>query len=335
MKMPPFDKKKLQVIIVAVAMGLVAIFLVNKYTEQRIVSAVSEIARQQQAAAIATAKGDYDAVIALREIPRGQAIEREMLIVKKFPGEFVQPGALNLIESVVGKTAAADILPGEQITASKLGFPGSGPTVVSSLSLKVPAGKRAITIPIDTLSAAGGMVRPGDYVDIIGNFPVPAQQADGKMGAQLATVTLFQNVLVLAVSGEFASPGGIGPSRSGKGETVAPSAPPAPASSQAVQTITFALPPKEAELLLFAQEQGRLKLVLRSSLDTGTSPLPVATWDALLQYIVTSQGQQPATKEGGKMPSPSQQALEQKILEIYRAGNLEKETPTTKETPPK
>ena len=101
------------------------------------------------------------------------------------------------------------------------------------------------------------------------------------------------------------------------------------------QTITFALPPKEAELLLFASEQGILKLTLRSGLDSSTSILPVATWDTLLQYILTSQGQQPAVTETGKMPSPQQEALEQKILEIYRAGNLEKEMPNKEALPVK
>jgi pilus assembly protein CpaB len=320
MKMPQFDQKKLQVVIAAVAMGLLAIFLVNKYTEQRIVSAVSEIAARNQQ--VNAAKAQYDAVVAAKAISRGQTIEREMLNIQRTAGEFVQPGVITDIEVPIGKIASADILPGEQVTFSKLGFPGAGSNeaAANSLAIKTPTGKRAVTITIDPLSAAGGMVKPGDYVDVIGNFPVP-QQVQGKMVAQLATVTLFQNVLVLAVGGQFSTPASAASSRGGRGE--APVA--APVAPQAAQTITFALPPKEAELLLFASEQGILKLILRSGLDnTTTTNLPVATWDALLQYIISAQGQQATgAKEAIKISPP----LEQKILEIYRAGNLEKEPP--------
>ncbi|MDP3143634.1 MAG: Flp pilus assembly protein CpaB [Candidatus Omnitrophota bacterium] len=325
--MPPFDKKKLQVIVIAVAMGLVAIFMVNKYTEQRIVTAVDQISRSQLAASYG--QGLSDAVVAVREIPRGQAIDKNMITIKQIPNEFVQPGTITKVEALVGKMAAVDILPGEQVTASKLGFPGgyTGSAASSVLSLKTPSGKRAVTIPMDYLSAAGGMVRVGDYVDIVGNFPVPMVQADGKTGAQLATVTLFQNVLVLAIGGQTSSSVEVS-SRTGRGE-VAPAPP--PPSAGGAQTITFALPPKEAELLLFASQQGKLTLILRSPLDTGTSPLPVATWDALLQYILTSQGQQNVPV----VQSPQQEAFQQKVLEIYKAGSLEKkQEEAQKEMPP-
>jgi len=307
MKMPPFDKKKLQMIVIAVAMGLVAIFLINKYTEQRIVSAVDDIARRQQAA---SAQGYANVVVAVKEIPRGKTIDRNMVNIKQVPPDYVQPGTLTSPEAAFGKMAVVDILPGEQVTASKLGSTSAAPgttATVSSLSLKTPPGKRAVTILIETLAASDGMVKPGDYVDIIGNFPVP-QMVEGKITSQLATVTLFQNVLILAIGGQMGS---------------APS-PQAQQTSGPVQVITFALPPKEAELLLFASQQGKLTLILRPPLDTATSTLPVATWDALLQHILSQQGQQPGAERLKEQPALQPSSLKEGPVEIYRAGSLEK-----------
>lgn len=310
MKMPPLDKKKAQIVIVAVVMGLVALALVNRYTEQRITTAVEEIARRQMQAA--TQQEEMDVVVATREIASGNKIEKNTVTLRKFPKNFLQPGAITDTDAVLGKTAKTDILPGEQVTASKLGMPSAADHTGGSISLRVPTGKRAITVPIDVLSAAGGMVRPGDFVDIIGNFPVP-QQIEGKTVAQLATVTLFQNILVMSIGGQT------GAAAPGQAASAAQAA-----AQQGVQLITFAMVPKDAELLLFAREQGNLKLIIRSSLDTATGPLPVATWDALLQHILTSQGQvaMPADKD---MPM-QQQALQERMLEIYRAGILDKET---------
>ncbi|MFZ5801393.1 MAG: Flp pilus assembly protein CpaB [Candidatus Omnitrophota bacterium] len=312
------DKKKAQIVIIAIVMGLVALGLINRYTEQRITTAVEDIARRQIQAA--SQQEEMDVVVATREITSGNKIEKNMVSLRKFPKNFLQPGAITDTGAVLGKTAKTDILPGEQVTASKLGMPSAADHAGGSISMRVPTGKRAITVPIDTLSAAGGMVRPGDFVDIIGNFPVP-QQIEGKIVPQLATVTLFQNVLVLSIGGQTgataAAPGQAAP------------APSAQAAAQGIQLITFAMAPKDAELLLFAREQGNLKLVIRSSLDTATGPLPVATWDALLQHILAVQGQVVVPPD--KDMTMQQQALEQRVLEIYRAGILDK---GTKETQP-
>src|SRR6266852_5204850 len=50
---------------------------------------------------------------------------------------------------------------------------------------------RAVTIDVQEKTAVGLWVRPNDHVDVIGNFRDPENQ-------QLKTVTLLQNVVVLA-----------------------------------------------------------------------------------------------------------------------------------------
>jgi pilus assembly protein CpaB len=155
---------------------------------------------------------------------------------------------------------------------------------------------------MDELSAVGGMIRPGDYIDIIGNFPFP-QVVGGKVETRIATVMLFQNVLVLAVGAQIEQESlDKGAARSG------------------ISTVTLALTPKEAELITYAQQQGKLKLILRSPLDSTIESVPIASMDTLLQFIFSQQG----IDLSNIKPEDTQQApierQEAQPIEIYRGG---------------
>ena len=93
-------------------------------------------------------------------------------------------------------------------------------------------GQRALTIPVDLSGSLAGMLRPGDHVDILGTF-ARAQQ-------DYATVTLLQNVLVLA-TGEMR---GVGRERRGE--------PSGATGPRTFNNITVSVDPEEAELLVFA-----------------------------------------------------------------------------------
>ena len=75
----------------------------------------------------------------------------------------------------------------------------------STLSLMTPAGKRAYTVRIDPLSAVGGMINPGDFVDILAHMKMP-----DPVSAKVEQVTsiVFQNVKVLAVGTNLQATGG-------------------------------------------------------------------------------------------------------------------------------
>lgn len=290
------DKKKIS-LIAAVVMGIAAILLINKYLQQ-----------VDQKQAQAPGKEVSRVVIAIKRISPGTAVERNMIELKSIPVDFIQPGALNSLESALGKRVAIDISVGEQILQSK--FADSMPRGPgSTLAMKTPFGKRATTLSIDELSAVGGMVRPGDYVDVLGSFPFPQMVGD-KVEMQVVSVMLFQNILVLAVGNELERELS---SNTARGSQSSP--------RQTSATITLAFSPQEAELITFAQEQGKLRLILRSPLDTAVQAVPIASWDTLLQYILSQQGvggsQMYTTQPGEQMPEPR---AEEKPVEIYRGG---------------
>jgi pilus assembly protein CpaB len=169
----------------------------------------------------------------------------------------------------------------------------------TSLSMKVPAGKRAISVPIDNISSVGGMVKPGDHVDIVGWVPIPALGPDGKQTTQMSPMSLFQDVLVLAVGQDFTS--------GAKG------------SSSSSNLITFALAPQEASLIAFVQEQGKIRLILRSPGDTQVQPAVPVSWETLFRTVMPQAfQQQPEEQQETAAPRP-----QQRKVEIIRGLNKE------------
>ncbi len=245
-------------------------------------------------------------LVATTQIPSGTIIDETMVKFESIPEKYIQPRALNSQSLAVGKRAIADIYPSEQILASKLTITVKD----TSLAMRTPQGKRAMTITIDPLAAVGGKVRPGDYVDVVGIFPYNAQ-IDGKTVTELVSVTLFQNILILGIEGASS----MVPLRRGE----------QPAQTSSNLIITLALTPKEIALLTYAMDQGRLRLVLRPPLETVIEPVPPVEANAMWQYVFSNLGEEFMTAKEAPAPSRRQQPEQEKkappppaTVEIYR-----------------
>ena len=138
-----------------------------------------------------------------------------------------------------------------------------------SLALKTPVGKRAVTVMIDSLAAVGGLINPGDFVDVIAQLNVPFQEPDKKT----VTAMIFQGLQVLAINTNENDPGAYDDQQA--------------ASSL---KITFAVDPQEAGLLAFASKNGSLELALRSPNETGHQLVKADTWKTLADYVLKNQG---------------------------------------------
>ena len=220
-----FNLERKWTIIIAIVLGLLAVVLTNVYF------------RQKEAQLRMATK---PVLVAAKQISKGAVIDYNMLAFKVMPVKFTQPGALRARELAVGKTTLVPIMPGEQILATKLAAPGTGLTLAG----KTPPGKRAFTITFDPAAAVGGMVRPGDHVDVLASF-----------SKQQIMLTLFQNVLVLAVGQQMV------PTAEAKGlgrRTGTPQK----------STITFALTPQEVQILTVAMEHGKIQLTLRPPMES-------------------------------------------------------------------
>ena len=284
--------RRAQLIAIAVGaiLGAVALMLVGRREQ-----ALQAQLREQQRRAAASAETSEAVVVATADIPEGTRLSPELLTAQSVPTKFIQPYAVTNPDRAVGQQTAAPIAKGEQVLATKLMRPGSS----GALAAKTPDGKRAVTLGLDPLSAVGGFVRPGDHVDLLWTVALPVAQG---APPQPLTITLFQDVLVLAVGGEMVDGGGRRQRASSDKE------------EPKVAVLTLALTPQEAGLVLFAREQGKLQLSLRPRADASTVALPPASLETLFQAIMPQQSQQ---AQGGQPPPPRQ-------VEIYRG--LEKQT---------
>jgi Flp pilus assembly protein CpaB len=97
---------------------------------------------------------------------------------------------------IIGRILQTEMKPGDPFLTINLFAQGTGP----KLSDKLKPGMRAMTIPIDNLSAVGGSTVEGSFVDVL--FRAKKRDADlanDRPEIPATTVTLLENVEVLSV----------------------------------------------------------------------------------------------------------------------------------------
>ena len=298
----PIKLQKQQIILIAgVVLAVAAIVMVNTYIEQQ------RMAAQEQAKnALSNIQANQTAVlVAKQDIPKGAMIESSMLETAIVPNKFVQPNAATSLDRVSEMITLAPISKGEQVTLSKLSHTqakGGG-----DLAGLTPVGKRAVTISVDNIASLVGMVKPGDYVDVIATVPVPVPGPQGEQGSQMAVLPLFQNTLVLAVGQDT---GRVPAQQSSRYTTKGAG------DAAGSGLITLALGPQEASLIAFVQEQGKIRLTLRSPADAQVGPIQPASWETLFRYIMPA----PEMPQGDGVPVVD----DTEYIDVYRGLNKQK-----------
>jgi Flp pilus assembly protein CpaB len=132
-------------------------------------------------------------LVAKRTIPAGTpgtvVANQLMYADTTLPKRDVEEGAIADPQFLVGRAAAADIFPGQQITAAD--FAASASTTVDS---QITGTQRAISIAIDSIHGSLAQLKAGDSVDIYIDHTPP--------GASETRLELFRpNVKLLAVPG--------------------------------------------------------------------------------------------------------------------------------------
>jgi pilus assembly protein CpaB len=182
-------------LLTALLLGLIAAILVGLY--------LSSLEGDNGTSSSTTSK---TVVVAAVDIPPLTEITPEMLTVKSIPTDFVLLNAFTDPDRAVGETTQTTIVAGEQIIQTKLTSPESAQDVFGDdapLSLIVPDGMRAFSIQVSAVGAAGGLIRPGDHVDIIQSGSVLSSPEQGTITPGSACYVL-QNVQVLALDSSLA-----------------------------------------------------------------------------------------------------------------------------------
>ncbi len=181
-------------------------------------------------------------LVAQQDIPEGTELDREMVSVRDMPEKFVTESFIRIEEDnsskhelPFGQRVLVPLKAGDPILISH--FEANR---AAEFATMINQKGRAVTIEVQEKQSVGQWVRPNDHVDIVGTF------RDATSNGELKTVTLMQNVLVLATGHINANTAYI------------------PEEDKRYSTVTVMTLPEEAEMLALAQETGTLTLLLRN-----------------------------------------------------------------------
>lgn len=185
-------------------------------------------------------------VVSSEDIPAGtqldELVAEGLFSTVRVPEDAVVRGAVVDIKELHGRETSAPILAGEQISTTRL----QGSEQLPGGNLGIPQGYQALTLPLDSPRIAGGAIQPGDHVTLYGTF---TNVASSKGNSPAATVTLVPDVEVLDVTTTEVT-----------GET-----------SQTTEMVTLALKARDAQKVVFAQEQGAVWMTLLPPNEKGSN----------------------------------------------------------------
>ena len=189
-----------------------------------------------------------DVIVASRDIPAGQEldamIDEGVFRTKSVDVEALVPGAITDVYQLRGQRTGYPILAEEQIVAARL----AGPLQAGGGVLGIPDGLQAASITLEPQRVVAGAIQQGDHVEVFGTFSARTG------GGTLSTRVVIDDALVLAVATPESA--NVGSSSAG--------------------TITLAVTPEQAALLIFAQEQGHVWLTLLPPNQIGVRVPPVS-----------------------------------------------------------
>ena len=173
-------------------------------------------------------------VVAAHDLHIGTQLDPTAVKLARWARDSMPPGAFTDVAAVSGKYVKTPFVENEPIVGDRL---FSGVKTAGMLPLLIPAGMRAMSVPVDEVSDIAGFVLPGAHVDIL------VAIADKATGGEPFSKIVLQNVEVIAVAQEIEE---------------------AKDEPKVVKVITVLLTPEEAERLTIASHDGTLRLALRN-----------------------------------------------------------------------
>jgi pilus assembly protein CpaB len=113
--------------------------------------------------------------------------------VKELPAAAVTGSSVTSLDSVKGKVAAVELVPGEQLVSERLVAPED---LNVAGSVQIPAGLQEVSFQLEPDRVVGGRLAPGDHVGVFINLDQGGQ--DDKPDAQTTKLTV-RKALVTAV----------------------------------------------------------------------------------------------------------------------------------------
>ena len=225
---------------------------------------------------------DTAVVVAKADIAARTTITADMVEVRLVGEDARSTFAYSEPNQVIGLVTRFPITANEQVLSSKVvDLSGGSAGTTRTLSYVIPEGKRALAIHADEIQNVGGLLLPGDYVDVVVLYDIEFTNLEGSRDTEASFLahTLLQNVEVLSVSQvvvDIVPNGAVAEdddaAESGQ-RTRNSDARPNPGAS----TITLALTPEDAQLIYLAEANGRIRLSMRTFGDGEERPIDYTT----------------------------------------------------------
>ena len=184
-------------------------------------------------------------LMAVKRVERGKPITEDAIAVREIPLAYVDDRAIRESEKnkIIGLKVGTTVKEQQLLLWTDL----TANDEHKDLSSLVLPGYRAVSIRASRDEGSISMIRPGDYVDVIGVLgSTPAALSGG--GDANNAVVLLQRVLVLAAGGETTAEHVEDEKKSGFGND---------------SVLTLSLTLTEAQLIALAAERGRLAVAVR------------------------------------------------------------------------
>ncbi len=245
-------------LIAALALGGATFWGVTRHVEQR-------VATTQQA--LTNRYLPRPVLVAARDLAAGKVVTEDFVAVRQMPRAFIASDVLDPAgrNRVMGATLARSLRAGDPLTSASVVAPDRLP-----FSAQVAAGERAITVPVDEISAVGGLVQPGDRIDLLYSYDRPLD-VDAPPGFRAAVRLLLADIAVLAT---------------GKATRTTP-VQTADGRLQDLDTdyntVTLRVTPQQAQIVTLAQRSGEVVAALRNRADAAPLQLAALDWRTLVE----------------------------------------------------
>jgi len=208
-------------------------------------------------------------LVAKADLAMGTLLRPDMLRWQAWPDAALPPNYAvegeRKPEDFTGALVRFPVSAGEPVTDAKLVSPGHA----GFLAAVLPAGARAVSVPVTVTTGISGFIFPGDRVDLILTHVIPQDNPQAQ-GERRASETVLRDIRVLAIDQKV----------EGK-----------PGEPVIARTATLEVTPKQSEIIAVTQEMGRLSLSLRSlAKDDSLATLATPTLDNDVSRLLPAMG---------------------------------------------
>lgn len=233
---------------IAVAFGLFAVLIANAWFS----------GKEQQQEQTAQRQEMTRIVVASAPLEFGSRLSDQNVRLQDWPANAVPQGAFRSLPDALknDRVALRAMVQGEPVLASNV----SGIDGRATLAALLPAGMRAVSVPVNDVRGVSGFVLPGTLVDVLLTRKIPGE---GSTNEDMRSDVILENVQVLAI------------------DQVADDK---QADPKVARTATLAVSLFDAQRLAVAEKIGTLSLALRRIEDSaGAAPVASA------QRLVTNR----------------------------------------------